>query len=57
MATRSIYNNVNIKDKSLSRALVSALESAQKKKSKNVVLQKQCIELKGEKIKDIFGAK
>lgn len=34
MATRSIYNNVNIKDKSLSRALVSALESAQKKNQK-----------------------
>ncbi|NLV22675.1 MAG: hypothetical protein GXY49_11945 [Syntrophomonadaceae bacterium] len=55
MATKSIYKNVIIKDAKLSRNLVSALENAKKKQSKDVRLSKTCHELKKDQIKGIFG--
>lgn len=55
MATKSIYKNVVIKDARLSKNLVSALENAQKKASKNVKLSKSCREIKKEQVKEIFG--
>jgi iron(III) transport system ATP-binding protein len=55
MATKSIYKNVIIKDARLSRNLVSALENAKKKQSKDVRLSKTCHELKRDQIKGIFG--
>lgn len=55
MATKSITKNVDIKDKKLCKAFVSALENAEKKHSKEVSLSRSFIELKGEKIKELFG--
>jgi hypothetical protein len=55
MATKSIYKNVVIKNSSLSRTLVSALENAQNKTSKDVRLSKSCRGLKRGQIKDILG--
>lgn len=56
MATKSIYKDITIRDKALSRNLLHALDSAQNNKSKTVVLTKKCQEVKGSKIKDLFGA-
>lgn len=57
MATRSILENVNFRNKSLTKGFVSALENASKKKSKEVVLQKMCTDVKRDQIKDFFGKK
>ena len=51
MATKSIYKNVNLKNKTLTRGLVLALENAMDKKGKEVQLQKAFEEVKGDKIK------
>lgn len=55
MATKSIYNNVSIKDKNLCRNLVLALENASRKKSKEVVMSKMVKEVSKEMIKDLFA--
>ena len=57
MATKSILKNVDVKDKNLAKSLVSALENASKKKSKDVSLSRTYSDVRGEKIKDIFGSK
>ncbi len=54
MATKSIYKNINIKDKAFCRALVSALENAQNKKAKDVEYTRTFSEAKGEQIKEMF---
>ena len=41
MATKSIYKDVRITDKALCRQLVSALENAEKKSSKDVEMSKK----------------
>ncbi len=55
MATKSIFKNIVIKDGTLSRKLVLALENAREKGSKHVVLSKSYHEVKKGQIKDIFG--
>lgn len=55
MATKSILKNITIRDKHLSRNLVNALEHAHKKTSANVSYQRKCTEIKGDKIKSMFG--
>lgn len=55
MATKSIMKNVDIRDKKLCRAFVDALENAEGKKSKEVVLSRTFKEISGDKIKKIFG--
>ncbi|MEA1959965.1 MAG: hypothetical protein U9N81_01515 [Bacillota bacterium] len=57
MATKSIYKNVVIKDKRLSKNLLSALENAQNKGSKDVQLSKSYREIKKSQIKELFGEK
>lgn len=57
MATKSICKNVSIRSVSLSRKLINALENAKDKESKEVVISKECRELKGESIKLLFGDK
>ncbi len=57
MATKSIYKDVNIRDSSLARKFVHALENAQNKHSKEVVLSKKYSTIDKSKIKDIFGEK
>ncbi len=55
MATKSILKNINIRNKNLCRNFVNALENAEGKKAKEVVLSRSCTEIKGEIIKEIFG--
>lgn len=57
MATKSICKNINIKNKTLTRGLVTALENAIERKGKDVVLSKAFEEVKGENIKNLFGVK
>ena len=57
MATKSIYNSVNIRSKSLAKGLVSALENAKGKKSAPVEYSRGVDEVKAEDIKKIFGDK
>ena len=54
MATKSVYKDIRIKDKSLCRNFISALENAKGKKSKEVVMSKKVQTISGDKIKEIF---
>lgn len=54
MATKSILANVRFKDRTLCRGLANALENAQDKKSKEVVLSRTCKAIPKDKIKDFF---
>ncbi len=55
MATSSITQNIVIRDKKGSQKLISALENADKKSSQQVVLKQAHREIKGDKIKELFG--
>ncbi len=55
MATKSIMKNIDIKKKKSCHAFVLALEYAEKKKSKEVRLSRSVKEVKGGKIKEMFG--
>lgn len=55
MATKSIIKSIDIRDKKLCQTFVSALENAKEKKSKEVSLSRTFTEIKGEKIKELFG--
>ena len=55
MATKSVYKDVNIRDRRLAINLVRALENAQEKNSKKVVLSKKYSTIDKSKIKGIFG--
>lgn len=57
MATKSILKNVDIKEKKLGKSLIVALENAAGKSAKNVTLSRTYSDIKGEKIKEIFGTK
>lgn len=57
MATKSILKNININKKRLGRNFVSALENAENKSSKEVIISKSCTALKRDQIKSVFGAK
>lgn len=57
MATKSILKNVDIKDKKLGKSLVVALENAYGKSAKKVSLTRTYSDIRGERIKDIFGDK
>ena len=54
MATKSIYKDVRIKDPSLCRRFVSALENAESDRGKEVVFSKRVTTVKGEDIKKMF---
>lgn len=55
MATKSIYKSVSIKNRSLGNGLVSALENAKNKKAKQVLISKKVVDIKKDKIREIFG--
>lgn len=55
MATKSILKNIDIRERRMGRALILALEKSEAKKGKQIELSRICREIKGEKIKDIFG--
>ena len=57
MATKSILKNVDIKDKKMGSAIVSALENASNKRGKEVVLSCGFREVRGTEIKRIFEDK
>lgn len=57
MATKSIYKDIRIKDRALCRNFVSALEHAEGKSSKKVILSKKVTTIRGDKIKEIFDNK
>lgn len=54
MATKSIYKNVNIKNKVLAKGLLTALENAEGRKGKEVQLQKSFEEIRGDDLKKLF---
>lgn len=55
MATKSITKNVVIRSKPLARNFVRALENAEGKSSKTVVVDKTVHEIKGDALRDIFN--
>ncbi len=55
MATNSMLKDIDINSKRLGRDFVSALENAENKRSKDVVLSKACTTVKKDQIKKIFG--
>lgn len=55
MATKSICKNVNLKNKTLTRGLVTALENASKKQEKEVQMSKSVKEIKRKDLLKIFG--
>ncbi|BBK75861.1 hypothetical protein [Clostridium butyricum] len=55
MATKSICKNVNLKDKTLTRGLVIALENASNKQGKEVQMSKSVKEIKGKDLLKIFN--
>lgn len=55
MATKSIYKNVNLKNKTLARGLILALENAMNKQEKEVQVSKSVKEIKGNDLRKIFG--
>lgn len=54
MATSSITQNIIIKDRKNSQQLISALENADKKRSKEISFSKAHREIRGDKIKELF---
>jgi len=54
VATNSILNNVRIKDKQLARNFVKALENAENKKAKEVVIPHTVQKLDKGQIKAVF---
>lgn len=57
MATKSICKTVHIRDRRLAGRLINALENAKGKHSVEVHLSKKTYDLKGDQIKEVFGAK
>lgn len=55
MATESFLKDVTIRKTSGKRNLVSALENAHQKGSKNVKISRTVQKLKSDKIRDFFG--
>lgn len=57
MATKSITKDVVVRSKPLAKNLVRALENAQNKNSKEVVMSRTVHEIKGENLREMFGSK
>ena len=54
MATNSIYKEMRVKNRNCCRNLVTALENAEKRSSKVVVISKRIQEIKGDALKKMF---
>lgn len=54
MATSSIFRDIFIHNKHISKNLLHALEKARKTNSKEHILSKPCTEVKGEDIKKVL---
>lgn len=57
MATKSILKEVNYKKPILISQFVAVLEHAKKDRGKTVVLSKPSYDVKGEKLREMFGNK
>ena len=57
MATKSILKEVRFTNKKLARGFVDALEHAQGKHSKEVIMSRTCTDIKKDKVKSFFGVK
>jgi len=57
MATSSIYNNVSIKDKTLCKRFITALEHAEGKQSISVQMSKRVEDVKKDQVKNFFKEK
>ena len=56
MATKSFLKNISIKNRKSANSFISALENAEKKDNKKVVVNTKVKEIKDEKtIKEMFG--
>ena len=56
MATKSFLKNISIKNRKSANSFISALENAEKKDKKKVVVNTKVKEIKDEKtIKEMFG--
>lgn len=55
MATKSIFKNVDIRDKTSGRLLVCALENAEKKQERAVKMSKPVKQINKDQIISIFG--
>lgn len=55
MATKSIYKDVKIREKSLGRSLANALENAEKKKAPPVEYSRGFRRVEKNEIQDFFG--
>lgn len=56
MATKSFLKNISIKNRKSANSFISALENAEKKDKKKVVVNAKVKEIKDEKtIKEMFG--
>lgn len=55
MATKSILKSINIKRKKSALSLISAVENASGKHSKEVIYSRPCSEASREEIRAMFG--
>lgn len=55
MATKSILKNVDIRDKALASAFLTALAASENTKGKEVTLSREFTELKGDSVKEFFN--
>lgn len=54
MATKSILKTIDIKDKRLAHMFASALENSENSKDNPVKISHECIELKGDDVRNFF---
>lgn len=54
MATKSITKEIDIKSRRFAKSFVSALENSSKKGSKKVSYTKQCKEVRGAALEEMF---
>ena len=56
MATKSFLKNISIKNRKSANSFISALENAEKKSKKKIIVNTKVKEIKDEKtIKEMFG--
>ncbi|MGN0354504.1 MAG: hypothetical protein ACI4EI_05460 [Muricoprocola sp.] len=54
MATKSIVKNINITDSEKANILINAFDSSEKIQYREAELSRECVELKGNDIKEFF---
>lgn len=56
MVTKSIFKNINIQDKELADAFLTALDTSESATAKEVSLSRKFTELKGDSVKEFFSS-